>query len=277
MPAAPDSPVPLPRRIPDYAALVRSFTHLPFTTQRSVNIGDAIQSVAARRLWGVEATVERNAPRTWTDEMHVPLFGWYGGFLAPSPARVTLIGLHLSSFARQAIRDRPLLRDWLRDVQRTQGFPALCRDTGTRDFLRERQIEAEFAGCVSQTLPRATGPRSGVLNFDSAYDPAGGAPLHQNWACKFDPTVAWLTAEAERRLALIAAAAHVHTSRLHVYLPCCALGTPVTLHKPQKTWEPIRFQGLAIDVEDPAYTLARSDSFCRPGQPPAATAATAAI
>lgn len=240
--------------IPQYSKLATTFTHLPVARQCKVNIGDAIQTVAARELWNVQQFCERNRPGTWTDDMVVPMHGWYSDFIYPTEARVYLLGFHLSYGARIKLLQERHIRDWLIRVVKDQGFPALARDTSTRDFLRSVHVPAEFAGCISETLPKYDGPRAGVINTDKRWT-EDGIVLYQSYVSWDAPTYEDLIRQGEQRLDELRQASEVWTARLHVMLPCRAMGTPVQARGIMDTHEAHRFSGLVYDIEPRAYDL----------------------
>lgn len=240
--------------IPRYRELVKTFTHLPVANQQQVNIGDAIQTIAARDLWGVHSYCYRNHPEQWTEDMVVPLHGWYGKFFCQTPAKVYLIGIHLDYLSRAKILQDFALRQWLKKVQKDQDFPALARDTSTRDFFRSINIPSEFAGCVSQPLPRYDGPRQGVLNVDKRWCGSGDV-IYQTYTTRGMPELADLITVGEKRLNELRTAQEVWTARLHVFLPCRAIGTKVNLREIMETHEPHRFSGLVYSPEPRTYDL----------------------
>jgi hypothetical protein len=85
-------------------------------------------------------------------------------------------------------------------------------------------IQSQFIGCATITFNKYSGPRSQILSVD--LDGPGtqlshairkGLSLIQQWELAIE------------RLKLYRTAQEVHTSRLHVALPCLAFGTPVRI------------------------------------------------
>lgn len=130
----------------------------------------------------------------------------------------------------------------------------VARDTSTRDFFRSIHVESEFAGCVSQTLPRYDGPRKGVLNVDKRWCGRGDV-IYQTYTTRGMPELPDLITVGERRLNELRTAEEVWTARLHVLLPCRAMGTKVNLREIMETHEPHRFSGLVYDTEPRTYDL----------------------
>ena len=107
--------------------------------------------------------------------------------------------------------------------------PIGCRDTATVEKLRSRGIEAYFTGCLTLTidfLPWTGGSRDELfvdVNRDNAAE-----MTHWNVAFKNrDP--ATMLRRAYALLKRYSLAEKVTTSRLHCFLPCVAMGVPVTL------------------------------------------------
>jgi hypothetical protein len=136
--------------------------------------------------------------------------------------------------------------------------PIGCRDVATVDRLRAHGIEAYFTGCLTLTIDFLpwNAARSEELFVDVARQ---GRPTIRHW----DPLLANRDPAALLRRALsllrqYAAASKVTTSRLHCFLPCIAMGVPVTLTQVDlrdprlrgvDTWDYTSLKhGLAVDV-----------------------------
>ena len=177
--------------------------------RRTNNLGDAIQSIALSRLLP-EPIV--GAYRNDLPDAPLLLNGWFGE--VPPPAHRNRDAIFAGVFVRDF---RPEWADWMRACDRPVGArdPLMCAD------LLTRGVDAEFIGCATLTLPRYDGPRYGVVHID--YDDpssrtnwiASDVPWHRQWQV------------AMRRIEHLRHAAAVYTSRLHIALPCLALGTPV--------------------------------------------------
>ena len=158
------------------------------------------------------------------------LHGWYYhrsfGLGRPFPAPGNLKLLILSFHLHEQNDFDDVAAAFLRQHQ-----PIGCRDWPTVYWLVNRGIEAFFSGCLTATLTLA-GPvpeRGGSIYVDAF--PARGADPPTVASHETETTrsfgFSFNLAEALRLLKTYAAAAHVTTSRLHCYLPCRALGTPV--------------------------------------------------
>jgi hypothetical protein len=221
------------------------FTHLP-SPRFTINLGDDIQTECAARLWNVRQYVERDDFKTWTPDMRIPFFGWYGYDLTvPPKADCVLISFHLCVDMMMYINKNPIFKDWFCHCVKQQGFPAMARDIATMNFMRQLGVECEFGGCLTQTLKPYDGERSGIFGID--------APKEISSQCDFNisqlnnglynmPHEDRLKL-ASKRIELYCSASHIHTSRIHTYLPCKALNTPVTFYK-HNIFEPHRLSGL---------------------------------
>lgn len=234
-------------------------THIPVAC-RSENLGDDIQAEAARRLWGVDSFVDRDNPRSWPSNAVVPLVGWWGGRGAfPTKAMVKVVGFHL---ANEGISNFKMNRSWLARVVAEQGFPAMCRDLRTRDLLRSWGIDAEFSGCVSLTLNRDDRERSDrklAVDYYRLAAPGYERLTNTDDSLRSAPPRLRLQ-KASERLEDLASALKVKTSRLHIWLPCLALGTDV------------EFSQYAVGSRErlPGYNVAaqRIDDLFRVNRPP---------
>jgi len=214
-------------------------THFPCAVG-TTNLGDDIQSEAIR-LWLSTPDYEpewclRDGSQGWTGV--VPLCGWYNRCPKPSKAQWVVIGFHLRN-------PKGADFDALRRAVAEQGFPAGCRDTHTVDILRRNDIEAEFSGCVTQTLP------------DSPYKAptlklaVEAEPPNEKWVRSTHriPELKHLHPEARLAIArsqlrLLGAAEAVVTTKLHAYLPALAMGCPVVkVSAGMKPFNPERWSG----------------------------------
>jgi hypothetical protein len=215
------------------------------------NLGDAIQSLAARRFL---PRVDLHVPRELLSQqpegdgpVRLIANGWFmqnPRFWPPHEAiEVLPISMHFAEtdFGRfQRWRPRPLDRllagagaDYLRAVG-----PIGARDDFTADQLNKRGIPAYLSGCLTLTLELPSGtPRDDFLiacdltevhlaHLKRQTDRRvisishTGKPYRDAFAQE---------AEATEVLGLYARAAAVVTTRVHAALPCLAFGTPVLL------------------------------------------------
>ncbi len=113
-----------------------------------------------------------------------------------------------------------------------------ARDSHTAQLLANRGITGQLVGCATMTLPRYTGPRLGKYAVDTE-PPLPDFTTVTNW---IDRDMSWPDqwARAGELLATLAKAELVFTSRLHIALPCLAMGTPVYLDAASVTFQPSR-------------------------------------
>jgi len=208
------------------------------------NLGDDIQTEAARRWFGVSAVVPRDQPKSWPEGACVALCGWWSmNSLPPPGVRVVLIGMHLDPRCFRRLTESHWRR--VRKLVERQGFPMGCRDLATLEAVRKHGVDAVFSGCVTQTLPSAQpAERRGRYAVDCAPPDPSWTPVRHRFA-------ELRTLPAEQRLALAcerletyAQAEAVLTSRLHAFLPARALGVPSVAWKfDQPPMNPSRLSG----------------------------------
>lgn len=218
------------------------------------NIGDAIQSLAMENMYremGVAPESLRLMPRdainTYDGEpCLLPLQGWFGYFadIFPFPWSKSITpffsGFHLTStwesrerFVQMGMPDR------MRPYQ-----PIGCRDRGTMRFLREQGLNAYLSGCVTLTFPaRRTDPEEGKVFLVDINDevrqlipPAilqqadqsithyyyfSSYPVDEQAALDFENQARRILDRYRDEARLVI------TSRIHVALPCMAMGIPV--------------------------------------------------
>lgn len=194
--------------------------HRLLTYWNTGNLGDALQTIALSRLLPPSLGIPRCR---LTEQLHADkLFvvnGWHRWprEIPASDSNCLFAGIHCAD-AQVA---------WVRQSR----FPAGARDPFTHEVFQRAGIPSVMLGCATLTFANHTGPRDGALSVDF---PGGtGTQLTHGLRREVPFTAQWqlgLTAIARYQRA-----AEVHTSRLHVALPCLAMGTPVALH-------PARFQ-----------------------------------
>jgi hypothetical protein len=181
--------------------------------RRSRNLGDAMQTYAlARLLPGTSTSIYRD--RAGLHESAGPLV--VNGWLGLNPSRKQYPAVFAGIFIGADFEDN---LHWLS----TLATPPCI---GTRDPFTQRRLEAaglpaKMIGCATLTLPRYLGERRGVLHIDDGtpHCLTQDIPVDMSWPEQWQL--------ARMRLHQIARAAVVHTGRLHIALPCLALGTPV--------------------------------------------------
>ncbi len=255
---------PVERNLGDYLQTLAVMRHVArFHAPGAIRCDDALERVFAQlaRSWRPEermhadhpldvAVVDRDCAR-WRGEAWLPFFGWFGDqrigrvpMTFPLPAG--LLPIFFSFYLNDIGLLTPALCDYLKRYE-----PIGCRDRTTRDRLASVGVKAFLSGCITTTLalPEDDGPpaRGVCYQVDDAADPVPGAtelthrlaPAHRSFTERI--------AESLERLVLYKRAESVSTARLHCYLPCRALGTPVTFNA--KDPADIRFDGL-VDLDE---------------------------
>lgn len=197
-----------------------SRVHRLLTYWNTGNLGDVLQTIALSRFLPPTLGIPRCR---LTEQLHADkLFvvnGWHRWprEVPASDANCLFAGIHCADAHVP----------WVRQSR----FPAGARDPFTHEVFQRAGIPSVMLGCATLTFPNHTGPRDGALSVDFPDGP--GAQLTHGLRREVPFAAQWKLGLAA--LARYSRAAEVHTSRLHVALPCLALGTPVALH-------PARFQ-----------------------------------
>jgi hypothetical protein len=233
----------------------------------SFNIGDDIQSVAARRLlpkqlpvrlidrdfvrrdqpptvliangWHMESTYHSRIPFGLTPSL-LPLEYRLRKFLpllrSPRlhswPPHPNLTPFYISFHICPDKRRLFLTNESIEHFKRFG--PVGCRDTYTQRLLETAGVDAYFSGCLTLTLQRAEFARSkrqGIYFVDTPRIelPRLWQPEKAHFLTHKTATRDRVTRieQAEKLLSLYANARLVLTTRLHCFLPCIAFGTPV--------------------------------------------------
>ncbi len=254
---------PREENIGDWLQTLAVLRHLArFDAPGAIRCDDGLETVFASlaRSWRPDerirldrpldlAVVDRDCAR-WRGEAWLPFFGWFGARHGSVPMTFPLPAGLLPIFFSFHLQDigllTPALRDYLKRYE-----PIGCRDRTTRDRLASVGVEAFLSGCITTTLALpehdnapARGPRYRV---DDSGPPVRGATELTHASGPAQRSFTERIAESLERLVLYKRATSVSTSRLHCYLPCRALGTPVTFNPrdPSDT----RFDGL-LDLDE---------------------------
>jgi len=199
------------------------------------NLGDDIQTYAVSRLMPVpDYYINRESVSDWTSPCKVVIAGWYKHKEQDWPPHENITPLFLSfhSAAESCVSEH---LGYLR-----AHAPIGCRDLHTVEICRRHGLDAYFSGCVTLTLrPLKVAPLHKPIFIDVT-PPEGIDHAHGNvWVSSQDP--GQRLDRARQRLEWLASATCVVTSRLHVALPCAAMGVPVLLIPPPNDG---RFSGL---------------------------------
>lgn len=113
--------------------------------------------------------------------------------------------------------------------------PVGCRDPWTLKLMNEVGVNAELIGCATLTLKRPELKRYGIASITGSSAPGQDIPKNWGWDSQL--------LMARERILLLASLQFVWTSKLHVALPCLALGTEVTVMREVLKYvpEPQRF------------------------------------
>ncbi|MCC6536776.1 MAG: hypothetical protein IT162_04450 [Bryobacterales bacterium] len=211
-----------------------SFMTYSVVVYRCRNLGDMIQTLALTRLLPQAHGVYRHRLADAPAGRTLVLNGMLDKDAPPPPGAeppCVLAGVSGPHFRKQAY-----LR-WMKE----SGRPVGARDRQTVDGLTAAGIAASLIGCATLTLPRYDGPRRGVYSVDCA---GPGQALTHTISRELAVPAQW--SQAMEILERYRTAEAVHTSRLHVALPCLAFGTPVWIADPQRggAWHPYRFSLL---------------------------------
>lgn len=224
------------------------------------NIGDEVQSIAARRfLPRVDYYIDRDEIPSFRskagENVKLIMNGWYMHKPENWPPKIgsldpLLISMYIDQKNKNTVQS--FTSDESKKFLETYG-PVGARDKASYTFLQKKNISSYFSGCVTLTLQRDKRfPRSDfVLLVDVS-------PEVEEAVRKIStrPVISlsvyrtpYLSREekfvlAEYYLYLYQSAHAVVTTRLHTMLPSLAFETPVALIKEKGKFEPNRYEGL---------------------------------
>lgn len=224
------------------------------------NVGDEVQSIAARRfLPQVDYYIDRdeitNFKHKSGENVKLIMNGWYMHKPENWPPKVgsldpLLISMYIDQKNKKTVQ--AFTSDGSKKFLEKYG-PVGARDEASHTFLQKNNISSYFSGCVTLTLQRDSRfPRSDfVLLVDVS-------PEVEEVVRKTTtrPVISlsvyrtpYLSREekfvlAEYYLYLYQSAHAVITTRLHTMLPSLAFETPVALIKEKGKFEPSRYEGL---------------------------------
>jgi Polysaccharide pyruvyl transferase len=253
-----------------------------FSYRDTNNIGDEIQSLAARRfLPTVDSFIEREEMDQFCPEDLIPrkliANGWYMHAPEHWPPSTYLdplfISMHISrepGLYSGLCASKILLAPQTVDYLKTRG-PIGARDEHTARILRAAGVEAYFSGCLTLTLDRRAAERDpdlvvvvdlppDVISFIRARTKKNIIAIqHCDLNIKEQDERFQF---AEMLLGIYSRAHCVVTSRLHCALPSLAMGTPVLLL--DFAQDQYRFDGLRdllhhADAQDFVTGLCRYD------------------
>lgn len=220
----------------------------------TMNLGDDIQSYAsARFLPHIDYVVDRENLDKFESEGNEPVgvimsawWMWQKWNWPPAECIVPkLLSMHMNNYTIRR-NASPVKDEWLQGIGgeyfRANG-PVGCRDQTTLDFFNERNIECYFSGCITLTLPKQkktedAGTYVCLVDLKPSLEKKAKEMLkdtglevrvmtHRCDYRKSDATMEERFKIVEDTLTQYQNAKMVITRRLHVGLPCLALGTPV--------------------------------------------------
>ncbi|TGE33794.1 polysaccharide pyruvyl transferase family protein [Desulfosporosinus sp. Sb-LF] len=220
--------------------------------QETTNIGDDIQSFAAKRfLPQVDYMIDRESLDLFVPEKREQIAtimnAWYmyrRYNWPPSPyIYPLLLSIHFSNvdYSDYLGIGSNFLEGMGKEYLKNYG-PVGCRDDSTLQLLKEKQISSYLSGCLTLTLSRnpeiVQGNYICLVDVDDEIAGKVKACVKDREIKMISQTVnynkhpiSWETRfeRVQALLNLYQGAACVVTSRLHCALPCLALGTPVLL------------------------------------------------
>jgi hypothetical protein len=220
----------------------------------TMNLGDDIQSYAsAQFLPHIDYIVDRENLDSFRSEGNEPvgviMSAWWmlhkWNWPPVECIYPKLTSMHMNNYDILR-KGSPIQDEWLEsiggDFFRAYG-PIGCRDQTTLDFFRERGFDCYFSGCITLTLPKQkktedAGTYVCLVDLRPALEEAvrewlkdSGLEIrvmtHNCNYRKSDATMEERFARVEETLTQYQNAKFVVTRRLHVSLPCLAMGVPV--------------------------------------------------
>ncbi len=215
----------------------------------SINIGDEVQSVAAQRLLPhvnyYLPREELNTPPT-NDIVKLICNGWFMEKPNNWPPAENIVPLFISFHITNSNKSHKIIPNKKFFNYFKQFEPIGCRDLKTMEYFKNIGIKSYFSNCLTLTLKNQFKERNDDILFVD--------PLRHNYTKsyrnfiidkmvpeKFRGNVKFAYqrrselnisreerfAQAENLIEMYSKARMVITSRIHVALPCLALGTPV--------------------------------------------------
>jgi hypothetical protein len=228
-----------------------------YLAEKQYNLGDNIQSIAAMNMLLKAGVSKRDIDYINGDELDIPdnqrdrgiliVQGWFGSRpkikqlpVYDEKVHPLFFGFFLNEGSWQFLAAD---EKFIQSMKKYE--PVGCRDYGTRNFLRSIGVKAYFSGCLTLTFDeRKTKPDDGKIFFIDAlpaihdYVPEefkkkveqltqqGDFPSGKYPVC--DDDVELINQMAHERLELLKSQAEmVVTRRIHIAMPCAAMGIPV--------------------------------------------------
>lgn len=210
---------------------------------RTKNIGDDIQTLSALRFCPEADFVVRDEIGSENRDLALIMNAWWAeGKSFPPKENIKPLPISMHLWDKKPFFKKPETIIWLKKNE-----PIGCRDLYTQNLLNGLSIKCYFSGCLTLTLPEYKGKRSGIVYVDyvpEEWKIKGALCLsHYNEVGDKLPVGERLKI-AQDRLDIYKKAELVITKRLHVALPCIAMGTPVLVN--QDVWASERFSGYSM-------------------------------
>lgn len=191
-----------------YNTSQKLFSHIP-----SGNLGDGIQTLAVLEFFKqnhikFSGFVDRNFLQ---DGMFIN--GWHKYKNQILPTKATYCSLHTD-------------RQHLLSIDKNVHIG--CRDIYTAQQCKSIGLKYSITGCITINFPVSDEPKNNILFIDSIHD-----SKDHKYTQYINDNLCWNDhlILAKDRLKLISTASLVYTTRLHVLIPCIAMGVSVCLDR----------------------------------------------
>lgn len=203
--------------------------------KNTLNLGDAIQSFAMCKFLELNnIKIDIHNDISYRQNLFLDYYfnkdmlfvnGWHRKNEEPLPKKGFFVSLHSDINHLKRIDKKSFVG---------------CRDSFTLDNSHKVKLQAIMTGCVTITLePKQNEQKTeNILFIDSIHkntDPT------KTFTQRISKDLNWedQLILAQERLNILSTAALVHTKRLHILLPCIAMGVPVVLdttkvHHPER-------------------------------------------
>lgn len=233
---------------------IRYCSKVDFGWNKKGNIGDAIQNIAIENLYKKLGILESSLTLVNRDELNLYegrevelvmqsyFADAYGVFPFPIAKRIKplFLGFHLNPTNNTRKR---FVKEKIGDSFKAYE-PIGCRDRNTARFLQKLGLEAYFSGCMTLTLDkREKAPENGKIFVVDLCDKAlkklpreikevadfsiSHVWQFENYPLTFDDAMFFENKAKEILEVYKNEAKLVITSRIHVAMPCIAMGIPV--------------------------------------------------
>lgn len=194
-----------------------SYTYKPsqklFPNTRLGNLGDGIQTLAV-----IEFFKQKNIqPSGFIDRNNLQdnmfINGWQRYKNQNLPSKAIYCSLHTD-------------KNHLLSIDKNIHIG--CRDNWTNRNCQSVGLQSSVTGCITINFPLSNETKQNILYIDSIHD-----STNHNYTQFISDNLSWEDhlVLAKNRLRLVSTASLVYTTRLHVLIPCIAMGIPVCLDK----------------------------------------------